>query len=75
MPITRREIWEAKLSRNCARDLENLSRLKACGWDTFIVWECSLDDVTGLRQELTRFLGPPRASAGRTQSINQHLDA
>lgn len=57
-PRTRAAFWEAKLRRNVERDCENLAALAALGWQTHIVWQCSLRDDTWLHG-LTATLGPP----------------
>ena len=42
LPATRREFWEAKISRNRERDGEVLKALRAGGWRCLTVWECAL---------------------------------
>ena len=42
IPETRREFWEAKLTRNVARDEKNVKELKEMGWNVVVVWECEL---------------------------------
>lgn len=49
--------WSHKLSRNKARDAENLRRLRALGWNALIVWECQLREPDALTVRLTRFIG------------------
>jgi DNA mismatch endonuclease, patch repair protein len=48
--------WSHKLSRNKARDTQNLRHLRALGWTTLIVWECQVSDSVALTVRLTRFL-------------------
>ncbi len=42
MPGTRRDFWEAKISRNRERDAEVRRQLEAEGWRWCVVWECAL---------------------------------
>ena len=42
MPKTNRSFWEAKFTRNRARDLSDIAELLEQGWRVGIVWECSL---------------------------------
>jgi DNA mismatch endonuclease (patch repair protein) len=42
MPATRRDFWEAKLSKNRKRDQAAVSSLRASGWRVLVVWECYL---------------------------------
>nr|WP_237050389.1 very short patch repair endonuclease [Microvirga ossetica] len=42
LPATRTEFWEAKISRNRARDQLISTRLIADGWRVLTVWECAL---------------------------------
>src|SRR5829696_7961500 len=42
MPSTNRNYWEAKISRNCERDRDNIARLIESGWQVEIIWECEL---------------------------------
>lgn len=41
-PAGNREFWEAKLSRNKARDRKVSRTLRAAGWRVLRVWECAL---------------------------------
>ena len=36
--------WSAKLTRNVARDAENVRKLQALGWRVLIVWDCETKD-------------------------------
>jgi DNA mismatch endonuclease (patch repair protein) len=60
-PKSRPEFWEAKLSRNRARDAENLAELAALGWLTLTVWQCELKDAEALRRTFLDFLGPVKS--------------
>jgi DNA mismatch endonuclease (patch repair protein) len=48
--------WRAKISRNRARDAENLQALQALGWRAMVVWECELKDEASVRARLASFL-------------------
>lgn len=41
LPATRRDFWDAKISRNRERDGEVLDALRSSGWRCLTVWECS----------------------------------
>ena len=56
MPKSRAEFWGLKLEGNRLRDIDNARRLKELGWDAFVVWECQLTDVEGVRQRVKEFL-------------------
>lgn len=40
-PKTNADYWRAKISRNVARDRENLVALERAGWRVLTIWECS----------------------------------
>ena len=42
MPSSRREFWEAKITRNRERDREVRTVLLDAGWRILVVWECAL---------------------------------
>lgn len=42
IPTTNREFWEAKISRNKARDIRNKEKLLSMGWSVITIWECQL---------------------------------
>ncbi|MCZ8163805.1 MAG: very short patch repair endonuclease [Beijerinckiaceae bacterium] len=48
IPGTRREFWEAKISRNVERDAEVRGALAALGWRHLSVMECALKGRTKL---------------------------
>ena len=56
IPKTRREFWEAKLSRNVLRDKRNLRLLRKLGWKVLTAWQCELENPTKLRKRLDEFL-------------------
>ena len=55
LPATRRQFWEAKISRNRERDGEVMDALRAEGWRCLTVWECALrgPDRRELNQVIT----------------------
>lgn len=60
-PATREEFWKAKIARNVERDAEAIAALRAAGWRTLVVWECSLKgkgrlDEATLGRRLKEFL-------------------
>lgn len=57
-PSSNRDFWEAKFTRNVARDAEVLDRLRAQGWDPLVVWECETRDSDALAARLSAHLGP-----------------
>lgn len=42
LPATRTDFWRAKIGRNRERDAEALLALRAAGWRSLVIWECSL---------------------------------
>lgn len=55
-PQTNRAFWAKKLTRNVARDQENIKLLTMAGWRILVVWECQLPKTKQLTYRLTRFL-------------------
>lgn len=56
IPSSRRDYWLPKLERNKQRDSENQQKLKDCGWDVLVIWECELKDQTALPNHIMQFL-------------------
>jgi len=48
--------WGPKMDRNVARDISNLQKLKSLGWDTLVIWECELRDMSAVEQRIIIFL-------------------
>jgi len=44
LPETRKEWWTKKIEENKRRDERNFNELKAMGWNTLVVWECSISE-------------------------------
>jgi DNA mismatch endonuclease (patch repair protein) len=55
-PATRGQFWEAKLSRNAARDKTAVMQLWQMGWQVLVVWECEALDPDKLYDTLTAFM-------------------
>ncbi|MGJ4884328.1 very short patch repair endonuclease [Bradyrhizobium sp. HKCCYLRH1065] len=58
-PKSRTEFWQAKFTKNIARDRLVLDNLRAAGWRVKVIWQCELRDLTKVTAELKKFLGPP----------------
>lgn len=56
LPKSRLDFWLPKLERNRERDINNVERLEALGWDVLLVWECELRDREQLGNRLRRFI-------------------
>jgi len=56
LPKSRQDFWIPKLEGNRARDLRQLSELKALGWSALILWECELKNEAFLENEIRTFL-------------------
>lgn len=56
LPKSRLDFWAPKLEGNRARDIANIGRLEAMGWEVLLVWECELGDRERLGNMLRRFI-------------------
>lgn len=56
LPKTRLDFWLPKLEGNRRRDIANVERLEALGWQVLLVWECELRDREQLKNMLRRFI-------------------
>jgi DNA mismatch endonuclease (patch repair protein) len=56
MPKSRLEFWGPKLEANRQRDIANVERLEALGWEVLLVWECELRDREQVGNALRRFI-------------------
>jgi len=63
IPKNNRDYWVAKVGGNRKRDAANHERLKAKGWQAFVVWECKIAD-SRLLDQLKAFLGLPLFGGG-----------
>ena len=57
MPQNNRDYWQAKISRNMARDKASLAALKKLGWTPRVIWECQTRDDAALARLITRQVG------------------
>ncbi len=57
MPQNNRAYWEAKISRNMARDRAALAALKKLGWTSRVIWECQTRDNAALSRLIARQMG------------------
>jgi DNA mismatch endonuclease (patch repair protein) len=62
LPKTNRNYWQAKISRNMARDKASLTALKKLGWKVRIIWECETREAAFLSRLVSQRLETP----GRT---------
>lgn len=56
LPKSKLDFWKPKLEGNRSRDLRNEAKVRAAGWDTFVVWECELSDESSLVAQLKGFV-------------------
>ncbi|WP_200992672.1 very short patch repair endonuclease [Pseudomonas cichorii] len=45
LPGTRPEFWQEKISKNRARDEQQLMLLRSSGWRVLIIWECAIREM------------------------------
>ena len=62
IPATNQDYWLAKLERNHARDVRNVTSLEEQGWAVLTVWECQLRDLPVVTEQIVAFLGSPGQS-------------
>ena len=57
-PKTNADFWASKISKNRARDAQQLSDLTALGWQVLVIWECAIhrNAPDDLKRTLTHFL-------------------
>ena len=58
LPQSNRDYWLPKLEHNVARDAEHAAKLNELGWEVLILWECEVEEYTGLRERIRKFLEP-----------------
>jgi len=56
-PKANADYWQAKISRNRARDARVQDELNARGWRVELVWECELKDSLALEDRLAAMVG------------------
>jgi DNA mismatch endonuclease, patch repair protein len=55
-PKNNADYWKSKIQRNTTRDLQNIAKLTAAGWETLVIWECDIADRENLLARLRGFL-------------------
>ena len=55
-PKIRVEFWEKKFDDTVSRDLNNIKKLKAMGWNIEVFWECELKDIDSVKNRLEKIL-------------------
>ncbi len=56
IPKSRIPFWREKLEGNRVRDIQNQGELDRLGWRSFVIWECELKDLEGLKYRISTFL-------------------
>lgn len=69
--------WQEKFRRNVGRDARAQAALDACGWRSFVVWECEIRNANLLMIRLRAFLGDQwrAGSAVRAEIIARKIIA
>ncbi len=62
---TNAEFWRNKFEANVRRDRTHVRQLRALGWESLVVWECSLRNPSELQVRLRDFLQSDSALSGR----------
>ncbi|MGA2747786.1 MAG: very short patch repair endonuclease [Verrucomicrobiota bacterium] len=55
-PKSRQSYWLPKIRRNKERDRQQISDLRAAGWEVLVIWECETSDVRKLERLLKTIL-------------------
>ena len=55
-PRTNTDYWIPKIEKNVKRDKKNFEKLKECGWDVMVVWECEIHDLKMTGEKIKDFL-------------------
>lgn len=63
-PIRNSAFWKAKVAYNTRRDAEVRTLLRALGWRTIVIWECTIKDGKTVQRYLHRLRGG--SNDGRT---------
>lgn len=56
LPKSRLDFWLPKLESNRKRDIKNQDLLRDRGWHVLVIWECQLQDISALRENIRTFL-------------------
>src|ERR1039458_246842 len=54
LPKSKLEFWLPKLSENRRRDQRVIRKLRSDGWKVLVVWECQLNDLGRVEQQVRR---------------------
>lgn len=55
-PATRAEYWLPKLEANRKRDSRAKRAIAKLGWQSLVIWTCTLDDLPATQEKLRKFL-------------------
>jgi DNA mismatch endonuclease (patch repair protein) len=55
-PKNNADYWQAKITRNRARDATHQEALTSAGWRVLTIWECEMKDDAALAERLLEFL-------------------
>jgi DNA mismatch endonuclease, patch repair protein len=58
-PLSNTSYWAPKLTRNAARDAENIIDLTVLGWDALVIWECEISQREIVTSRIREFLDHP----------------
>jgi len=56
LPVSNREFWEDKISKNIRRDESNYNKLKEAGFDVIIIWSCEMKFVLTKVDEVVKLI-------------------
>lgn len=75
-PVTRRDFWQVKITRNQSRDADVAARIGEAGWRLLVVWECALKGPGRLGADATvRAAAEWLRAGGQTGNIRGAADA
>src|SRR6266550_3933649 len=55
-PTNNRRFWTDKLNGNATRDKRIRQSLRRLGWNSFVIWECQIEDPQKLDKVVNRFV-------------------
>lgn len=56
LPKSNLDVWVPKIENNKKRDIANIAKIVAFGWNCLTIWQCEIRNAEGLEQKLVRFL-------------------
>jgi len=56
MPKHNADYWIPKFERNVQRDAEKRVQLETAGWTVITIWECEMEDMDSVMEEVTGIL-------------------